>query len=218
MENHQIKVTRTAHYSTIGKASTEVKYLWIACHGYGQLAKNFIRKFDILEENDTFIIAPEGLSRFYWGGLSGDVVSSWMTKGDRQSEIEDYSNYISQLYNRYVHQLSPNVKIILLGFSQGSATIMRWVMRAFPRVDSMVFWAGMIPEDLDYRPHQKYFESVDLHFVYGDQDPFISSERIDFIRSLIAEQQLHVQEWTFEGKHTINREKLKELAAHLRKH
>ena len=34
-------------------------------HGYGQLAEYFIRKFNVLEEQNICVIAPEGFSRFY---------------------------------------------------------------------------------------------------------------------------------------------------------
>jgi hypothetical protein len=44
------------------------------------------------------IIAPEGLSRFYRKGFSGDVVASWMTKDDRLDDMEDYVRYLNDLH------------------------------------------------------------------------------------------------------------------------
>ena len=212
MENHIIKVTRTAHYTTLGKAGPKVKYLWIACHGYGQLARNFIRKFDVIQSDDTFIIAPEGLSRFYWGGVTGEVVASWMTKGDRLQEIEDYTNFISQLYHQYFPLLAPDVKVILFGFSQGCATIMRWIMRTFPRFDQVILWAGMLPEDLNYKPYLSYLEDKSFHFVYGLQDEYLTPKRLAFIQNFTKEQGLKVEEHTFDGPHKIIRSVLKEFA------
>ena len=215
-QHHQLKVSRTAHYSTIGKAGKHIKYVWIACHGYGQLAKRFIQKFNSIASEDTLIIAPEGLSRFYWGGVTGEVAASWMTKGDRLKEIEDYTNFISQLYNHFLPQVSADAKIILFGFSQGCATIMRWVMRAFPRFHSLVFWAGMIPEDLDYRPYLSYFSDKTIYFIYGTEDEFLTPPRLDFIQNFIKKQNLVVEESTFEGPHKIIRSELKNLAEKLR--
>ena len=105
MANHTLSVTRTARYSTQGLISDQTRYCILACHGYGQLAEHFIKKFDVIAADDLFVIAPEGLSRFYWGGLTGDVVASWMTKGGRLDEIKDYCNFLDQLKEQYLLSL-----------------------------------------------------------------------------------------------------------------
>ncbi|MEO0337759.1 MAG: phospholipase [Bacteroidota bacterium] len=210
IQNHDIKVSRTAHYSTLGTASPSTKYFIIACHGYGQMAKKFIRKFDVIASDEVFVVAPEGLSRFYWGGLTGDVVSSWMTKEDRLSEIEDYSNFIEALYQKYKPLVAEDAKIILLGFSQGCATIMRWAMRTFPECDHFAFWAGMIPEDIDYKPHLDYFTSKSISFFHGDEDPLITPERLAFIQKVIEDTGIKgVKEYPYKGVHKIERSFLK---------
>lgn len=215
IKRHKIKVTRTAHYATIGEPGPHIRYCWIVCHGYGQLAQNFIRKFDQLEDGQSLIIAPEGLSRFYWGGFTGDVVASWMTKGDRLDEIADYSNYLSTLYQQYIPQLAPDVKIILLGFSQGVATQFRWIMRAFPKFHYLILWAGLVPEDLDFRPHQAYFAEKQLHFVYGTNDPFLTEKRLTFHQEVIQKNNLDIKVRTFDGAHTIDREVLAGIFAEI---
>ncbi len=214
--NHTITVPRTAHYCTIGEAGPHTRYFWIACHGYGQLAKTFIRPFQSIASDDTFILAPEGLSRFYWGGFTGEPVASWMTSEGRLHEIADYSNYLSALYGLFVPRMPADVRIVLLGFSQGCATQMRWVMRAFPAFHQLVFWAGSIPEDLDYRPHLDYFSGKGLHYVYGLEDQFITSERVAQQRSLIRGYGLKVEEHTFQGKHKVEEMALQQLAESIR--
>ncbi len=215
--NHTITVPRTAHYSTIGEAGAHTCYFWIVCHGYGQLARNFIRPFQAIAAEDTFILAPEGLSRFYWGGFTGEPAASWMTREGRLHEIADYSNYLTTLYDLFLARMPADVRIILLGFSQGCATQMRWVMRTFPVFHHLIFWAGSIPEDLDYRPRLGYFSDKGLHFVYGDQDQFITPERVAQQRELIRASGLQLQEHTFEGKHTVEEEPLRRIAGLMRK-
>lgn len=217
MKNHKIKVCKTAHFSTLGQPGPHIRYCWIACHGYGQLAKNFIRRFDLLDDGETLIIAPEGLSRFYWGGFTGEVVASWMTKGDRLDEIADYSNYLSTLYQQFIPQLAPDVKIILLGFSQGVATQFRWIMRAFPRFHHLILWAGLVPEDLDYRPHQHYFSNKSLRFVYGTRDPFLTEKRLAFHQEVIQKNDLQVALQTFDGEHKIDRDILNGIFNEIKK-
>lgn len=210
--SHTILINKTAHYYTIGTPGKHVEYCWIACHGYGQLAQYFIRKFDVIANEETLIIAPEGLSRFYTEGFSGKVGASWMTKEDRLLEIEDYTNYLSTLYHHFIPQLADNVKIILFGFSQGCATQLRWIMRSFPKFDHLILWAGLVPEDLDYLSHQAYFSDKKLHFIYGNNDPFITPERLSYHAQLIEDQQLKVHVSTFEGEHILDRTILKQLS------
>ena len=210
MRKHTIQVSRTARFSTQGQISKNTRYCILACHGYGQLAEHFIKKFDVLAAEDVFVIAPEGLSRFYWGGLTGEVVASWMTRGGRLDEIKDYCNFLDQLKVEYLDQLPSDCQIILFGFSQGCATIMRWVMQSFPVCHHLVFWAGMIPEDLDYKPYLDYFYSKNIYFFHGDQDPLVTPERLTFMRSVIQQTGLsNVQEKPYSGKHTVVRSVLK---------
>ncbi|MEZ4960910.1 MAG: hypothetical protein R2830_13890 [Saprospiraceae bacterium] len=210
-KTHKLAVGKTAHYATIGTPSKQIRRCWIACHGYGQLAKNFIRRFDVLDDGETLVIAPEGLSRFYWGGFTGEPVASWMTKEDRLDEIADYANFLQMLYDLYVPQLADDVQITLLGFSQGAATQCRWVMRNFPHFHHLVLWAGLMPEDLDYRPHQDYFSGKKLCFAYGLQDPFLTDERLAWQQKFAAEQGLDFNLAAFGGAHEIDRETLRKI-------
>jgi predicted esterase len=211
-ESHSIKVDRTAHYYTLGKTGPHIKQFWIVCHGYGQLASRLIQKFTDLDLQTTFILAPEGLSRFYWQGVTGHVAASWMTKMDRLEEIADYTRFIKGLYDQYLHFLPEDVQIVLFGFSQGCATQCRWIMRTFPRFDQLILWAGRFPEDLDYRPYEAYFASKDIYFVYGSEDQFLTPEFIEWQEGFAKEQGLKYKTRTFEGKHVIDRKTLASLA------
>lgn len=211
MKHHKFKVAKTAHYYTIGEISEKTQYFIIACHGYAQLAKHFIRRFDVLDDGKTFILAPEGLSRFYWKGVTGEVVASWMTKEDRLDEIEDYTNFLQSIYNSYLEQLPDNVKVILFGFSQGCATQCRWIMEKQPHFHNLILWAGAFPEDLDYRPQKAYFQTKNLHHIYGNEDQYLTPERIEMHNELILQNGLKVETHIFEGKHEVDRAVLKAL-------
>lgn len=215
IESKKIQVQRTAHYATLGNIGPQTKYLWIVCHGYGQLSKHFIKRFDVLDREDTFVLAPEGLSRFYWQGVGlkqRKVVSSWMTSEDRLDEIADYCNMLSTLYQYYVSQASQEVKVILLGFSQGCATQIRWIHKEHPSFDTLVLWGGLFPEDLDYSPLQGYWTDIPKYFVYGNQDEYLTEKVHQLHHELLKQHHLKVIEKKFEGKHVIDRPTLAELA------
>ena len=207
---HATEVARTAHYASLGKPGPQVRQLWIVTHGYGQLSKTFIRRFIPICDEQTLVIAPEGLSRFYWGGFDGPVVASWMTREDRLDEIADFCNMLDQLYAHYVPQCHPEVEVNLLGFSQGTATQVRWIMRSFPKFHRLMLWAGQLPEDLDYQPQLDYFADKKLFFAYGDEDQFITPERLVFMQKVIADAGLQFAEVTYQGGHKVEKEALSE--------
>jgi len=205
---HHFQVPRTAHYYTLGTPSSEIKELWIVCHGYGQLGSEIIHKFAKFDDGKHLIVAPEGLSRFYWGGVTGKISASWMTSGDRLSEIDDYVNMLQTIYEKYTALLSPNVRINLFGFSQGVATQIRWMMAGFPKFDRLILWAGTLPDDLDFQPHKEYFNSRELIWHCGDQDEYINEKVLKWHRGLVEKSGLKFEEKWFEGTHQIPREEL----------
>jgi predicted esterase len=211
--HRKLKVERTAHYFTIGEASKNIERLIIACHGQGQRSQYFIRRFDVLDDGKTLVIAPEALSRYYLKNFGGEVGASWMTSADRLDEIADYANYLQQLLEKYLPLLNEHVNITLFGFSQGGATIFRWAMEKFPPVDRFILFASMLPEDLDYRPHLDYFNNKQLIWTYGTADQFLTDERLEFNRRVFEKNNLNFEERTFEGKHEVKREVLQKLFA-----
>lgn len=214
MKEHQIKFPKTAHYYTLGQPNKKTKKFFIVFHGYGQLASRIIQKFDQLGE-DCFIVAPEGFSRFYWNEQQGIVGASWMTKANRLSEIEDYSNYIEYLYNHFKNQLPGDASIHILGFSQGGTTAMRWIERNRPQFDNLILWGASFPMDLNYHTLQAYLTTKKIFLVYGRQDEYLSKERLEVHERFTKEQALNFETIWFEGKHVIDRSVLHDLVNNL---
>lgn len=210
-QSHRFPVTRTAHYYTLGTPSSQIRELWICCHGYGQLAHRFIHKFNSILTPQTLVVAPEGLSRFYFGGVVGPVGASWMTLLDRLTEIEDYCNWLDALYDHFIAQLSPDVRVTFFGFSQGVATILRWMHARQRPVHRVIAWAGTLPEDLDYRPLAGYFAQPEWHLVYGTSDEYIARERLDVQADFLEAQGFAYEQHEYEGTHRVVRNTLKSL-------
>src|SRR5881396_3950063 len=100
MHEHHLSVSRTARYFTLGERSAAVEEVWFACHGYGQLGARFLEKLRVLDDGTRYLVAPEGLSRFYLSESPTErrVGASWMTREDRLAEIEDYVRYLDAVY------------------------------------------------------------------------------------------------------------------------
>ncbi len=214
-EKFSLKVTKTARIFKCGEVGTSDAL--IVLHGYGFLAEYFIRHFEFLPSlfPDLCVYAPEGLSRFYKEGFYGQVGASWMTKEDRESEIQDQHAYLDQLV-RSIHQKNPETRIHLLGFSQGVSTAWRWVNNGITFPVSFVLWAGEIPAEYSETLRLR-LDSIPLFHVCGTEDEFISAEMAEnqFVRVQTAFP--HIKKRYFTGKHTLDKNLLTEIYTELLK-
>ncbi len=206
VENHTTQFSKTAFYSTQGSLNEKTKRLIVVFHGYGQLARHIIRKFENVPSS-AYILAPEGLSRFYWNESKGIVGASWMTSLDRLDEIADYCKWINQLIDQVFQTLGRRIPITFLGFSQGGATAVRYVDQdhTFP-VEHLILWGAGFPKDIDYRSNQPKFSEMDIKIVMGRQDPYIKQELLETHQQFTAEQGLQYEEIWFDGAHEIDRD------------
>ncbi len=215
MQAHQLLVQRTAHYYTLGTVGVHVKQLWIVCHGYAQLADEFLECFRSIDDGSRLIIAPEGMNYFYKKGFSGPVGANWMTRHKREEAIVDYSNYLQNLLDLYRTQLDSDVRVVILGFSQGTATVCRWVMAKNPAFQDLMLWAGLPPEDIDYAGQKEYLKNKNLYLLYGTNDPFLTPDRMSVVSEIEQKNGIDFSETPFEGGHEISEEALQKIIAQL---
>ena len=214
---HHLTVPRTARYQQLGEFSAATRQLWIVAHGYGQLAEYFIRHFELLLAADpigTVIVAPEGLSRFYLRGTSGRVGASWMTRADRLTEIADQTTYLTQLLHQLLRQCPPATRVVVLGFSQGTATVSRW-LAGHPegyRPHQLVLWAGSFPEDIELGAARLLHE-LPVALVCGERDHYVSAAQVTEQAAALRQQGASVTTLTFDGGHTLNAAVLMQLHA-----
>ncbi|MDG1475666.1 MAG: alpha/beta fold hydrolase [Vicingaceae bacterium] len=199
---HKITVNKTAFYHTLGDVKT-AQTIWIVLHGYGYLAKYFIRKFNPILNENTAVIAPEGLSKFYLNGVGfdGRMGASWMTKDNREAEIEDYINYLDQLYKAIIEENeTSDVKINVVGFSQGGATASRWIANQQSKIDNLILWASSFAEGIDLK---LLAQNNKLFALFGDNDKYISKEKIDQYEAKLKAENINSEFIRFVGKHDI---------------
>src|SRR5882762_5598050 len=125
-----------ARYFTLGDPA-HAEQMWFACHGYGQLAARFLEKLRVLDDGRRYLVAPEGLSRFYLSESPTErrVGASWMTREDRLAEIDDYVRYLDAVYADVFGSLArAQVTLHALGYSQGASTVSRWARSEERRV------------------------------------------------------------------------------------
>jgi len=216
VQEHNVQVTRTARYFTLGDPSGGVAEVWFACHGYGQLASRFLEKLRVLDDATRYLVAPEGLSRFYLSESPTErrVGASWMTREDRLAEIEDYVQYLDSVYQDVFGSLDRSqVTVHALGFSQGAATVSRWTALGRAKVDRLTLWGGEFPPDLDLALETVVdrLRAARLSLVYGRADQFITPKVIREIAERLRAHNVPYREIPFDGGHELNDGVLKQL-------
>ena len=207
-----IEVPRTGRYFRLNSVQPQTKNVWIVFHGYGQLAEYFIKHFEDLDEDENCVIAVEGLSRFYVDGLSGRVGASWMTKDDREQEIVDQSNYINlALKDAGIDPHSSHYNFVVMGFSQGTATAIRWMVNNSIRPNHLLMWAGSFPHDVEATRKPEIFEGLSLHYAYGLEDQFLQNVDMDAKLKEMKATGMQPNTWTFEGKHVMDKPTLAKI-------
>jgi predicted esterase len=203
---HHIQVTKTARFFTLGQLGPQIKEVWFVLHGYAQLAGEFIQDFEVMNDGTRFIIAPEGLNKFYARGFGGKPVATWMTSEDREVEIADYINYLTVLYQSL--DIPMQAKVVVLGFSQGVATASRFIHYTQQKIDAFVIYAGEIAAEL-VEPLSTKIQRLPVTYITGTNDPFITPEKHQRVYELM--HQLNAKIIEFGGGHEINKKPLLQL-------
>jgi predicted esterase len=217
---HYDHIYRTGRYFTLGEDARDEA--WMVCHGYGQLAADFLHHFAAVEAPHRLIIAPEALSRFYLRdrtapGSHDRVGASWMTREDREAEMSDYVSWLDTVYSDALTKAATPApqRLIALGYSQGCATIARWLagsaMLPPSRCDRLILWGGKLPPELDLEVHREWLDGR-LTLVAGASDELAPPEAIEDYRSELTENGIAATIEVFTGGHRIDTPTLQRLA------
>jgi predicted esterase len=209
--SHHITVPRTARYITQGEIESASE-VWFLLHGYSMLAASFLRWFEPALRPGRLLVAPEALSRAYHEekGIRR-VGASWMTKEDRDAEIEDYVRYLDLMAARVLAGVPGEPRIEIHGFSQGTATACRWVAFGNPLPSRLMLWSGLLPPDLPLDRYGPVLNRAGLELAFGSRDTYIHSADVDREQARLAAAGLTPRIHRFEGGHRVDRATLMSL-------
>ena len=202
--------SKTFRYQILNDHPTAKTVLYVL-HGYGQLAKFFIQKFKNIDPS-ILIIAPEGMHRFYRKGTMGKVGASWMTKEAREDDISDNMNYLNAL-DTEISQKHQIENRILLGFSQGGATAIRWKANGKISFDSLIIWASSLPTEIKWK--NDFTKEKNNILAIGNEDEIIPHEQ----QQLLIDQYLSLgfKISPYIGRHDIDNDVLATIIKNIQK-
>ena len=143
------------------------------------------------------------------GRASDRVGATWMTKENRLADIENYVSYLNTLYKNLY--LPPTIPVTVLGFSQGAATISRWIADGKIKLNRMILWSGVFPPDMDFVSAKDILKGIEIVFVYGKKDPFLDGTHYHTMDTISTKLEIHPQVIAFDGGHEIPEDVLKKL-------
>jgi len=206
-----ISVQKTARYF-LSSETKNPKILIFVLHGYGMPAYHFLQEFKELNNENILLISPEGLSRFYTKGFYGNIGASWMTAEDRGNEINDYINYLDEVYKEVLINLeSKPEKIIFLGFSQGGATVTRWAVSGKSETNILIIHSSDIPKDVDFDSLKEKSDRMKIHCVYGDEDKAVRKDNFESSINFLKENSIDFTFHSFHGGHNVDIDTVKKI-------
>lgn len=234
MHLHHLSVTRTARVAVHGGEGLQPedapREVWTVLHGYRQTAPRFLRRFAGLAAPQRRIVAPEGLSRFYLEtkdrahGRADAVGASWMTREDRELEIEDYVRYLDEVARNVGRipgrvrkpapadeAVRPSLTHTVLGFSQGAHTAARWAVLGNTPVHRLVLWGAGFPSDLPESSASR-LAGVELVLVRGEGDTLRNPREEAREERWLSETGLSARILNHLGGHRVDEGPLQELA------
>lgn len=177
------------------------KKVLIALHGYGQRIAFFKKHFEILAQEGYYVYLPEAPHRFYLEGFSGKIGCSWISKYERQWDIEEVNSGLNQLLS-HIQLKHPKIPIDTLGFSQGGHTLVRWMVNENIDFNKCVLWSVDLPSDPIDSTQNKRLQKIE--FAHGNADPFFTEERVENFKSAINKHHLSPKIHPFKGGHNMD--------------
>jgi predicted esterase len=135
-----------------------------------------------------------------------------MTREDRSNEIADYVFYLDALLRELRRRVAADVSVTALGFSQGAATVSRWVAASRPVLRELVLWGGLLPPEFNEPGSLGGLTAQPIRLVVGSEDRYLGPSLVQKELERLERLGLKVNPFSFQGGHTIDGGSLRSLA------
>jgi predicted esterase len=171
--------------------------LLVGFHGYAETAEIQIARLAAVPGADAWtLLSVQALHRFY-RGRSEEVVSSWMTRQDRDTAIADNVRYVDAAIAA-VRTSGSNDPIVYAGFSQGVAMAFRSaVLGRWPGA-GVVAVGGDVPPELLADGSLRF---PDVLMVRGTADEWYTQARFESDVEGLKARSCRIEPVVFDGGH-----------------
>ncbi|MEM7052489.1 MAG: phospholipase [Acidobacteriota bacterium] len=171
--------------------------LLMGFHGYGEGAESQLEALRAIPGSEGWVLCSvQALHPFYT--RSGRVVSSWMTKFDRDRAIGDNVHYVSAVLAEVLRDLGTIERLAFTGFSQGVAMAYRAAAGCGRKSDALVVLGGDVPPEVAARDLPGF---PPVLIGAGKEDPAYTPERMAEDVAILEGKGLAVEGYAFDGGH-----------------
>jgi len=198
----EINYNTSNSYSTLNVLNKNTKNVWFVCHGMGYLSRYFLKYFKSLDPDKNYVIAPQAPSK-YCQQPKMHVGANWLTRDNTQAGMENIINYFDSIFTN--EQLSSNLNLIVLGYSQGVSVALRYMIKREIQCNKLIIHSGGIPVELVNKDFSYLKKETEVYLVYGTKDEYLNEQRIveetKKAKELFGDK---LQIIPFEGSHIVN--------------
>ncbi len=200
--NEKLQISHTVYYSVQVPEQMGPHPLLIVLHGFGQVARQFIKVFEPLARKGILVAAPQGAHHFYTHLEKGQVGFSWLTRYERDQSVVDFVGYMEQFYKLLQERFEvDSQRVLMLGFSQGVSMAYRtWAHSSVP-VRGVVACGGDLPPDIVEQ--LEGLPPIQILLVHGRQDEEVPPEKAQETLKHLTAAGLKPKLIDFEGGHVV---------------
>jgi predicted esterase len=179
----------------------------VGFHGYAETAERMLTNLRALAPGepadpqgepgatvcDWCLVSVQALHRFYT--RSEEVAANWMTRQDRELEIENNTAYVWSVVHAVERDYRVRRPLVFAGFSQGVA--MAYRAAAAGPCDALILLAGDVPPDV--APRASGLPPILLG--RGTKDNWYTEEKAAADARILRDAGVSVTEHVFDGGH-----------------
>lgn len=208
-QEKEITYKTSNSYSTLNSLTKRTKTVWFVCHGMGYLSRYFLKYFKDLYPEENYIIAPQAPSKYYIQPKM-HVGANWLTRNETKAGMENILSYFDAVFK--AEAIPKDVKLIVLGYSQGVSVAMRYMAKRHIQCSQLVLHSGGIPKELTVEDFKYLSKDTKVKLIYGTEDEYLDTTRIELesakAKTLFGNR---ITVLPFEGKHVVNVDYINDL-------
>ena len=140
---------------------------------------------------------------------------------ERETDIADTNRFLDDVLVAACTRAGADpltVPLVGFGFSQGTATVTRWLAQSpllaarVERARRLIVWGGGLPHDLDLAAERPWLAHADLTLVAGDRDPIATPARLLKQERRMTAAGIPHRVVSFAGEHRLNDRVMRSLA------
>ena len=90
-----------------------------------------------------------------------------------------------------------------MGFSQGVATVFRWLADSDIKPSKFLICSGLVPPDVDLEIKKNIFDPIKMTYFSGVNDPYRTEDSVKEFYDAVASSKLDMELVNFDGVHEV---------------